>query len=101
MNEAVTSCGEAYNNVYQIKMVFPLIETQSAVTSMHYTLQLYFIVHHFIVLYCNKLNCTTLYYRVLHCTVMHFTSEAMPCSVILSYALHLLGCRTYYKTGTF
>ena len=29
MNEAVTSCCEAFNNVYQIRMVFPLIETQS------------------------------------------------------------------------
>ena len=26
MNEAVTSCCDAFNNVYQIRMVFPLIE---------------------------------------------------------------------------
>ena len=30
VNEAVTSCCESCNNVYQIRMVFPLIESQSA-----------------------------------------------------------------------
>ena len=30
VNEAVTSCSEAFNIVYQIRMVFPLIKTQSA-----------------------------------------------------------------------
>ena len=29
MNEAVISCCEAFNNIYQIRMVFPLLKTQS------------------------------------------------------------------------
>ena len=29
MNETVTSCCESFNNLYHIRMVFPLIESQS------------------------------------------------------------------------
>ena len=49
MNEAVTSCCKAFNKDYQIRMVFPLVETQSD-RFTNVIIVVFFLTYYFVVI---------------------------------------------------